>query len=440
MSGRNRKRKLIETLKKRPFLVSLLAAVPPGLIMSFLILVPTVSTSTLRLSVIENFSRQSLLAIGQSLLVSFISSVIAGLVLAAFVVYPLVLTGIECYLLLRFVLRPKKPQLRYPVFDVITIPLGILYSCIYLSLMNVMFDKDWTETLFNAQRHTPVYTQSTLTIWVIAIIGFIGYLIVSLLPLKDTPPLLLVLGMSAMYLGTIESIVWGYQVFQDWLDSLPLLLLPFNCILITSRTILYKIREWETLPHDLHKISRVPFLRQCNHILDNARLWPLAAFLLMWPLLGILIAVLVLFGQAPDSVIRAWTETSDWNLSKRAAPQNIYYDEHYLCTVAAGGHERIVKPLRLGVRHGHEVIVNRQLCVANAFEQVLEERTPRFHRAVRNFYDKYGFPAARLIRSKYTADFVYFLMKPLEWLFLAVLYLTEAHPEDRIAIQYMGRP
>ena len=70
----------------------------------------------------------------------------------------------------------------------------------------------------------------------------------------------------------------------------------------------------------------------------------------------------------------------------------------------------------------------------------MEERTPRFHRAVWHFYDKYGFPVARLIRSRYAADFVYFLMKPLEWLFLAVLYLTEVHPEDRIAVQYMERP
>ena len=152
-----------------------------------------------------------------------------------------------------------------------------------------------------------------------------------------------------------------------------------------------------------------------------------------------LTGLLVLFGQAPDGAIRAWTETSDWNLSRRVAPQNVYYDEHYLCTVAAGGHRKLVKPLRLGVRHGHQVIVNRQLCVANAFEQILEERTPRFHRAVRGFYDKYGFPVARLIRSSYAADAVYLLMKPLEWLFLAVLYLTDARPEDRIAVQYTGK-
>ena len=105
----------------------------------------------------------------------------------------------------------------------------------------------------------------------------------------------------------------------------------------------------------------------------------------------------------------------------------------------AGGHEKVVKPIRLGRRHGHEVIVNRQLCIANAFEQVLEERTPGFHRALRHFYDTYGFPVARLIHSKYTADLVYFIMKPLEWIFLCVLYLTDAHPENRIAVQYTGK-
>ena len=94
----------------------------------------------------------------------------------------------------------------------------------------------------------------------------------------------------------------------------------------------------------------------------------------------------------------------------------------------------------MGLRHGHKVIVNRQLCIANAFEQVLEERTPRFHRAVRNFYDTYGFPVAKLIRSRYAADLVYLLMKPLEWFFLAVLYLTDARPENRIALQYLPLP
>ena len=113
------------------------------------------------------------------------------------------------------------------------------------------------------------------------------------------------------------------------------------------------------------------------------------------------------------------------------------YDEHYLCTVAAGGHRKVVKPLRVGMRHGHRVLVNRQLCVANAFEQILEEKTPAIHRIiVRHIYDKTGYPLSRHIRTKWMADVIYFAMKPLEWLFLIVLYAVDVRPEDRIAVQY----
>jgi hypothetical protein len=119
------------------------------------------------------------------------------------------------------------------------------------------------------------------------------------------------------------------------------------------------------------------------------------------------------------------------------APPNVAYDEHYLCTVAAGGHDRVVKPIRMGERHGHRITVNRQLLIANAFEQILEEKTPGMHRIIRKFYDTHGYPIARHIKTKAAADVVYFIMKPLEWLFLLVLYLTDPAPENRIAIQYL---
>lgn len=369
----------------------------------------------------------------------FLAAIIAGVLVGAFLPFPIILTLAELYLLF---VAPKRETLhnRGRAFDLLAVTLGILYSVIYLDIIQgVLFYRDWDAVLSNAQKHTPVYTQSLPTVFAVAAVGLAGYLMVNFIPLKKMPPLVLVLGISAIYLGTLESIIWGYQVNTAGSGSFFLLLLPLNCLLITARTVVCKVLEWKKLPREMHRIQRSPFLRQCCRILEKSELWPIAAFLLMWPLLGILIGILTLFGQAPDSVIRAWTETGGWNLSRRVSPQNIYYDEHYLCTVAAGGHKSVVKPLRLGVRHGHEVIVNRQLCVANAFEQILEEKTPGFHRLVRSFYDKYGFPVARLIRSKYMADFIYFLMKPLEWVFLAALYLTDVHPENRIALQYTGK-
>ncbi len=370
-------------------------------------------------------------------------SLAAGGLVGIFGVFPPVLTAMEVFL--AFAAYRNEPLYRKGrIFDVVGIPLGIFYNYLFLEIYyEAVFQADWQQTLINRQHHTPVWTQAQPTFWALVLLGCCGYLLVNFLSLKRTPPLIPVLGISAMYLGTAQSVLWAVQTFRakdaEDLYLLYLLVLPANCLLITARTVMHKIREWNQLPSDERKTFANPLLQSCNHLLARSEYWPLAAFVLMWPLLGLVIAVLLLFGQKPDAVIRAFTETSDWNLSQRVAPQNVMYDEHYLCTVAAGGHERIVKPKRLGIRHGHQVVVNRQLCVANAFEQILEERTPKFHRAVRRFYDTCGFPVARMIHSKYTADLIYILMKPLEWMFLAVLYLTDVHPENRIAIQYTGR-
>ena len=368
-----------------------------------------------------------------------------GVLIGAVFVFPVVLTISEVICLISEEWgRPVKGDW---LFDQHVFWLGGFYEILYLSLIWNVTASDWQTQLRNASRHTPIYSGSMVTFILILLLAFLGYEILQSIPLRKLPTLVTVLSISAMYLGLTALILFTVQIFKptEWMDGY-LLLFPLCCVLLVVRLLLKKIREWNALVQNAEEehfgtgeIQQNPVLRLCDKILRKAELWPLLGLLLMFPLLGILIAILMLFGQAPDSVIKAFTETSDWNLSLREAPQNVMYDEHYLCTVAAGGHETVVKPIRLGRQHGHEVIVNRQLCIANAFEQVLEERTPGFHRALRHFYDTCGFPVARLIHSKYTADLVYFIMKPLEWIFLCVLYLTDAHPENRIAVQYTGK-
>ena len=152
----------------------------------------------------------------------------------------------------------------------------------------------------------------------------------------------------------------------------------------------------------------------------------------------LLICILVLFGQRPDEAIKAFLETSDWTLSTKISPPDVTYDGHYLCTVSLRGHKKLVKPIRMGIRRGEKIVVNRQLCIANAFEDLIKERTPRFHHFVRYIYDKYGYPLSKHINNAVQADITYIIMKPLEWIFLIVLYLFDVKPENRIATQYIG--
>jgi hypothetical protein len=322
--------------------------------------------------------------------------------------------------------------------ELFTIVLGIPSLMILGSFSDIRF-ADWHEQLYNAQKHFPISLDTLPTIITIFLVATVGYFIIRFLPLRKLPPLIIIFAISAIYLGIIGAVLGIIQIaaFNDFFYIFYFSLLPINFIIIAINTIITLCRNWEKIYKPYSGTNKLCLW--FNRILKKAQRLPLLAFLCMFPLLGIIIAILVLFGQTPDSMIRMWTDTADWTFSQKIPPQNLRYDEHYLCTVAAGGHTKIVKPLRMGERHGNQVVVNRQLCVANAFEQVLEERIPKIHRVVRYLYDKYGYPFAKNLHSPYIADIIYFLMKPAEWFFLLVLYLFDANPENRIATQYLSK-
>ena len=360
--------------------------------------------------------------------------VFMGLLFIVMACSPLVLTVMNLVFLIKPEDEEDKKWREWSILtEFLTIVLGVICTCFAVEMFDVRFNAEWVETLINSEMHTPISSVYRKSIAAVGIAAAIGYILLLFKRMETMPPLVIVFTMSSVYLGIALCMTWIVQMFNG--QGIVFCIFPANLILMSLKRIRIAIRHWnaqESRNREYHGI-----LNLGNRLLRKTWRWPFAAFLLMWPLLGILVCILVLFGQQPDALIKVWTETSDWNLSRRQAPQNVFEDEHYLCTVAAGGHKKLVKPLRLGVRHGHEVIVNRQLCVANAFEQILEERTPGFHRRVRYIYDTYGFPIAKMIHSPYIADIVYLLMKPLEWLFLIVLYSCDVNPENRIAVQYL---
>lgn len=365
--------------------------------------------------------------------------VLALLLLFCFLIIPLFLTILN----ILFLVSKKRVGRIYKIeliIEQLTLFLGTIFSLLYLSFSEIL-NMDWQQVLRNNERHTPIAGDYQLTIVVLLGVGIVGYF---LLRYVKTPPLLTVLGISFIYIGSILAISWILQVIRFNSLDIYLTLLPINSILIGAKAIKMRIFDWQSthLSESLNtnESKAESFLSRLSFLLNQSHYWLGISFLLMLPILGIILCILVLFGQQPDSFIKAWTQTSQWNLSQKTSPPNVQFDEHYLCTVAAGGHKKLVKPQRMGIRHGHRVVVNRQLCIANAFEQIIEERIPRTHKLIRKIYDTYGFPLARLIRSAYAADIVYLLMKPAEYFFLFILYLVDVHPENRIALQYISKP
>ncbi|EEM18234.1 hypothetical protein bpmyx0001_8810 [Bacillus pseudomycoides DSM 12442] len=280
-----------------------------------------------------------------------------------------------------------------------------------------------------------------VSVIVLITLGMISFWIVSL-NYGDLPPLIYVVCSTLMILNIIFAVAYlTHTAFSNDGEEYSVFLLQTSCL---SLFVLYIASLKDSLNHFLasqhekeieYNNKCMLFLfRVCNNYQQMSKLWAISLF----PVLIIIQLILVLFGQRPDSFIRVFLETSSFNYSNIPAPKPeiVAGDGHYLCTVSARGHKKLVKPVRAGIRSGERIPVNRQLLIANAFENILEQYVPNFHKAIRNFYDRYGYPISRHINSKWSADIIYLIMKPLEWLFLIVLYTVDKKPENRIHKQY----
>ena len=336
----------------------------------------------------------------------------------------------------------KKKKIKENAIDFMIFVFGITFTFILYFLLGF---KDYNQALMvgggELELHAPIASWSMPTVLTICTIGIISYFLIRIKKL-DIPPLLVVLGMSGIFICSIFMIVFIIQISKNIQRAGVLTyftLFPINYILCSIRAEIQIIKKYKENGIGGKRQYENRVLNKFNTILNDTDNWPILSVVLAIPLLIFLICILMIFGQRPDEAIKAFLETSDWTLSQKISPPPVTYDAHYLCTVSLKGHKNIVKPTRMGIRRGKKIVVNRQLCIANAFEDLIKERTPRFHHFIRYIYDKYGFPLSKHIKTAIQADITYILMKPLEWIFLITLYLFDKKPENRINLQYIGK-
>ena len=335
----------------------------------------------------------------------------------------------------------KKNKIKENLIDILTFILGILLTGLLYFLFGF---KDYEQSLrlggMEIDVHSPLASWSMPTVFAIVLLGIISYGLIRIKKLK-LPPLIIVCSMSGILICSIFMVVFIIQLSNNLMEKqgvFYLVLFPINYILCSLRAQIEVMKRYKEQNIKAKEYDN-KFLNKCSKLLYDIDNWPVIAIILSIPLAILLICILVLFGQRPDEAIKAFLETSDWTLSTKVSPPSVTYDAHYLCTVSLRGHKNLVKPIRMGIRRGEKIVVNRQLCVANAFEDLIQERTPKFHHFIRHVYDKYGYPLSKHINTAIQADITYILMKPLEWIFLITLYLFDEKPENRIATQYIGK-
>lgn len=164
----------------------------------------------------------------------------------------------------------------------------------------------------------------------------------------------------------------------------------------------------------------------------------LVAQIILFPLFITLVQVVFLvFTQHPDSIVQAIIQSHDGVFSQGHCENCVSHNAEYVCTIAAFGSDRLVKPLHWGRRNGNEIKVNRQLKICNAFEELLTEKMPRTQRLLRKGYDSLQISIEKWKKVRIVANTLYVIIKPMEWTFLIMLYLFENNPETKIAKQYL---
>ncbi len=308
------------------------------------------------------------------------------------------------------------------------IPIGLLFLTLALNIDNIAYVM-WYEAIDEVCKYPPFDISRLYQLTILLVLGIMGWTFLRLCPISKQPPLLTVIGFAFLYAAFITLIILMIQIAKNDFTYYFMLIFPINILIIIAKLIREQIlyRKNQPVKEELSGI---------NKILLKSYSLPVLGFVALAIFIGFLLIILILFGQTPDELTKVWTNTAEWTFSQQIPPPRLDHTGHYLCTVAATGHKKLVKPIRMGKRNGELIVVNRQLMIANAFEDLIKEKTPKFHRLVRNFYDKTGFPISKYINTKLRSDIVYIIMKPLEWVFLVVLYLFDVNPENRIAVQY----
>lgn len=329
----------------------------------------------------------------------------------------------------------KKPKHEKLISTLTVFVGGILY--LMLHALDLEEAGDWKEAIYPNQYHyslSPRYWAVAL----IVIVGFIGYFVLLYESAEKLPPLIAVLSICMLILMNVFQLVYAVQLSKN-VDRIDCLLYVYHAnILILSARIIQKhmVEEVEILKNRISEGNGRKGINAFVNKIDSISKYSICIFIALFFVIAIIEIIFVLMGQGIDAPIKIFTDTADWTFSKQIPPPPLEYKGHYLCTVAAGGHRKIVKPIRLGTRRNATIVVNRQLCVANAFEEMLQERVPGLHRRVRLFYDSYGYPVSKVITTPLRADLIYLMMKPMEWIFLIALYMVDSRPEQRIARQY----
>jgi len=261
---------------------------------------------------------------------------------------------------------------RNKLWTVIQIWTVVIVPTLFLSFMDLPYKNDCCtdSAIFSPEHRIGIYT-----LIILSITAFV----VNIFKKNIFPPIAELFLNAFLILGLILNLIFckHFTTIEEgsiwWIfGNVPIIMLLLIAMTENQRLLKNYIEENEYSSNTIiGKLSSK--ILKLNPIIKYSILT-----VLLIPILLLLSLFLMLFGQKPDSLIKAFTDTYKHGFSQLDYMcDNVQCGGHFLCSVAANGHRKIVSPFRYGERNGNKIICNRQLLIANAFEEFLDKNYPR---------------------------------------------------------------
>lgn len=200
-------------------------------------------------------------------------------------------------------------ELDRPLFDVLTVVIGSLLSVFDLDVLGLGVEYDVPLTV-HGEFHTPIAGEYRFSFFFLFFIAMVCIVLLSVIT-KRKPPLFAAMLIAGVYMGNVLDILLVIQLLKnmDNFFTVMMLVFPMNYMLMSVRLIRREIKaQTGYLSNSAEKSG---FMGWLNKLLTKSLGWYLISFVAMIPLLAVMLLILVLFGQRPDSIVKAFTETAD---------------------------------------------------------------------------------------------------------------------------------